>query len=119
MRRAILRELWAALLAAQTRLVVAGVVLIFGLGRMGMFSFSNPTFLPALFYGWLALMIAGALVATSGRRRSRLSGRIVAGLGACVLAGLGADVWPAATSSLILWWLAGALLIESVADHDC
>lgn len=112
---------WAGpALRAQARLTVAGVVLIFGLGRVGMFSFSNSTtFVPAQVYGWLALAIAVALAVTAGTRRSWLSGRIVAGLGACVLGGLGADVWPAATSSLILWWLAVALVIETVADHDC
>lgn len=120
MRCSVGRALAARAKLAQARLIVAGVVLIFGLGRVGMFSFSNPTTLvPALVYGWLALGVAVALTVTAGDRRSRLSGRVVAGLGACVLAGLGADVWPAATSALILWWLAGALVIETVSDHDC
>ncbi len=105
---------------ARSRTFVAGALVIFGLGRLGVFSFTTVTTLPALAYGLLFIGLAAALMLTGYRWRGRVLGRVVAGLTACALAGFGADVLAGSvTSALMLCWLAVMLIAEAVGHHDC
>jgi hypothetical protein len=107
---------------ARSRTLVAGALVIFGLGRLGVFSYATVTALPALLYGAAFLVLAAALLGTGWHWRGRLLGRVVAGLTTCALVGFGADVLAghgSATSALMLGWLALMLLFETVGEHDC
>lgn len=105
------------------RWLISGVLLIVGLGRMGMISTSGtPTTVPGIVYGTVLLACGMAMIVTGYGRRSRLTGRVVAGLSACVLAGLAADVIAgqgSMTSAWMLLWVAGGAALEALTNHGC
>lgn len=109
--------------ASLGRSILAGAMLILGLGRVGLFSTSGTvTTVPTLLYG--GLLIAGGLglLVTDVRGRQRVAGRVAAGLSACVLAGFATDLVVAQgsmTSSVMLFWLAASSAFEALANHDC
>jgi hypothetical protein len=100
------------------RKVLAGVMLIMALGRLGLYrSALLATALSAEQYGWLLLLLGLALAATL-RRRLHLGGRLVAALSALLLAGMAWDVGAWGVTALLEAWLAYGLLGETFTRHD-
>jgi hypothetical protein len=101
------------------RRVVAGIMLIMGLGRLGLYATNPLTMtLPTEEYGIL-LTLLGALLYVHGRFRLSIGGRIVAGLSALLLAGIAWDVGTLGVTALLEVWLAVILLKEMFTSHDC
>ena len=115
MKRRILRHI-TPFHGVKGRVLTAGMALIMGLARIGLFSYqSRNTRIAPEFYGVMLLALTVGLFSTAGRWRLRLAGRIIAGLGSGLMVGLGIDVWRGSvTSSLILFVLGYALLSEAV-----
>lgn len=105
------------------RRVVGAICLIIGIARMGLISYAAETIIPSRFYGWLFLVLAVLIWATSYCRLS-IIGRSVSILGFAMLAALATDIFihssPGnAMSGLILTYLAYVMLGEIVSQHDC
>ena len=119
--RIMIRKLWRSLAppsGAGTRKAVGTLCVLFGIGRMGLLSYSTVTYLPAIIWGIVMLSLGGLLLVTNGSRRLSVFGRMVASVGCAVLGGLAYDVWPAHTSALILYYLAYMLFGQAGAQHD-
>lgn len=105
------------------RRVVAGALIVLGLGRLGLWTYATGTVVDDHLYGVVLLILAGALLATGRRRAFTWYGRTVAALTAGVLAGLAYDLWYLAghvnTSVMIVVWLTIVLIFESAARYDC
>lgn len=117
-----LARLYHRTITARVRCIIAGLTGILGLGRLGVLSSGPVTTLPAELYGMALLFVSLALFLTAGIWRSRVLGRVVAGLTFCVLVGLAWDFWltiRGSTTALMLVWLAVWVLWEAVAEHDC
>jgi len=98
---------------------VAGIMLIMGLGRLGLYA-TNPlamTLTPEE-YG-LLLVSLGALLYINGRFRLSIGGRIAAGLGAMLMFGMAWDVGKLGVTALLEAWMALILLRETFTSHDC
>lgn len=98
---------------------VAGIMLIMGLGRLGLYA-TNPlamTLRPEE-YGVL-LVSLGALLYVDGTFRLSVGGRIVAALSAILLFGMAWDVGTLGVTALLEAWLALILLCETFTSHDC
>lgn len=101
------------------RRFVAGIMLIMGLGRLGVWAtMSLANSLTMTQYGAL-LTGFGLLLWINGRFRLSIGGRIVAGLAAVLLAGMAWDVGSWGVTALIELWMAAALLKETFTSHDC
>jgi hypothetical protein len=82
--------------------------------------FANPlTILPAEAFGWLTLALGIALLATNGRHRARVRGRLVA-LAALLIWALIAGATSSLTSDIMSVAVAYAMLGEILAGrNDC
>lgn len=101
------------------RRVVAGIMLIMGLGRLGLYQVRPlADTLPQADYG-LLLTLFGVLLYINGRFRRSLAGRVLAGLGALLMAGLAWDAAVLGVTSLIEGWMALVLLREIFTSYDC
>ena len=101
------------------RQAAAGVAIVVGLGRLGVYAIGPTTELEAAFYGWLLLLAGVGLLATGGVRRFHFGGRMAAALAAGVMAGMGFDVGTLNTSVVMLYWFAVVLLIEAGVRCEC
>jgi hypothetical protein len=101
------------------RRFVAGIMLIMGLGRLGLYAtFSLAMSLTVTQYGTL-LVILGLALWPNGRFRLSIGGRIIAALGAILMFGMAWDVGTLGVTALIETWMALALLKETFTSHDC
>jgi hypothetical protein len=106
------------------RTVLAGLMLIIGLGRLGLYTSRSNTIAPEWLYG-VGLTAGGVALLLSGAcKANRLSSRVYAALSAAVLLGLAVDVSikagsPLNTSALNLYWLAIVSIIEVTVRHEC
>lgn len=101
------------------RRFVAGIMIIMGLGRLGLWSTKAlATVLTPTEYGLLLLGI-GLLLYINGHFRLGVGGRVVAALGAVLMAGMAWDVGYVGVTSLLEAWMALALLKETFTSHDC
>lgn len=101
------------------RRFIAGVMIIMGLGRLGLYrSAALSAFLTDDQYGLLLLVLGLALV-VSLHWRLRWPGRLVAALAAILLAGMAWDVGTVGVTLLIEAWMAYGLLGEVFSSHDC
>ena len=110
---------WRSLQPRTARRVVAGIMIIMGLGRLGLYA-TNPlamTLTPEE-YGALLLSL-GVLLYVNGRFRLSIGGRIVAALGSLLLAGMAWDVGNLGVTALLEFWMALVLLREVFTSHDC
>lgn len=101
-----------------SRKAVAMLCVIIGFGRIGLLSYSTITYWPAKIWGVVIVGLGLLLMATNGSRRLSAFGRVVAIVGCAVLGGLAYDIWPAQTSSLVLYYLAYMLFGQAGATHD-
>jgi hypothetical protein len=101
------------------RRVVAGIMLIMGLGRLGLYA-TNPLAMALTpeEYG-LLLVILGALLYVNGNFRLHVGGRIVAALSAILMFGMAWDVGKLGVTALLEAWMALVLLRETFTSHDC
>lgn len=98
---------------------LAGLLLIMGLGRLGMWRTSAlATALSMETYGLLLTGLGLALLATLPRRFG-WPGRLVAGLAAVLLAGMAWDVGVWGVTALMEGWMAYCLAGECLSRHDC
>lgn len=117
--RAALAQVWHAIQPRNARRAVAGIMIIMGLGRLGLYA-TNPlamTLTPEE-YGIL-LTVLGTLLYINGRFRLSVGGRIVAALGAILLFGMAWDIGKLGVTALLEAWLALILLRETFISHDC
>ena len=116
------RRVWSVLQPPSgrgARRVVAGIMIIMGLGRLGLYA-TNPlamTLTPEE-YG-LLLVSLGALLYINGRFRLHVGGRIMAALGAILMFGMAWDVGKLGVTALLEAWMALILLRETFTSHDC
>lgn len=120
--KSIAHRLWQMLQPPSGRSVrrfVAGIMIIMGLGRLGLWPTKNlATALTVEQYGILLLAI-GLLLFINGHFRFGIAGRAVAGSGALLMAGMAWDVGYVGVTALLEAWMALALLRETFTSHDC
>lgn len=101
------------------RRFVAGIMVIMGLGRLGLYAtVMLEMSLTLTQYGAL-LVVLGLALWPNGHFRLSIGGRIVAALGAILMFGMAWDVGALGVTALIEAWMAIALLKETFTSHDC
>jgi hypothetical protein len=117
----VLRCIWCLLQPPSgrgARRVVAGIMIIMALGRLGLYA-SNPLtmMLSNRVYGLLLLALGCALY-IDGNFRLMVAGRVIAALGAILMAGMALDIGTLGVTALLEGWMALILLKETFNSHD-
>lgn len=100
------------------RRFAAGMLIIMGLGRIGLYAtVALATMLTLQQYG-LLLIILGLLLAVTIPWRLHWPGRVVAALAAILMAGMAWDVGTLGVTALLETWLAYSLCGEALTSHD-
>jgi len=96
---------------------MAGVMLVMGLGRLGLWTTAAVAdALPVTVYGWLLVSLGTALL-LSIPWRLVLGGRILAGTAAVLLVGMVWDGGHISVTLLIETWLAFSLAVEALSRN--
>jgi hypothetical protein len=118
-RRQRLGNCWRGATHITLRRFVAGIMLIMGFGRLGLYATVMLEMSLTLTQYGVLLVILGLALWPNGHFRLSIGGRIVAALAAILMFGMAWDVGALGVTALIEAWMAIALLKETFTSHDC